>query len=183
MPSKQNNELIEKENTIITVCAGRNKERIKVKGLDLFVKTAKLLPMHNFIIIGPTSDLARKLVELKESDNLEILPKMEEESLRRYYQKAKVYCQFSRYESFGLSMVEAMSWQCIPVVSPIASLMERIGNRGFILSEFNPDEAAELVLYALNSNEAAKLEASKWVNMKYDIRIREKELIDLLERL
>ena len=183
MPPNQNNELIEKENTVITVCAGRNKERIQVKGLDLFVKTAKLLPMYNFIIIGPTGDLARELVELKESDNLEILPNMEEESLRRYYQKAKVYCQFSRYESFGLALVEAMSWQCIPVVSPISSLMERIGNRGFILSEFNPDKAAELVLSALNSNEEAGVEAAKWVNMKYDIKIREKEIIELLKRL
>ena len=173
----------EKENIVITVCFGSIIDRINIKGLDIYLKTAEKLPMFEFYIIGAHGELARELDRKKNSNNLKIIPPLEENDLVKWYQRARIYCQFSRFESFGLSLVEAMSWQCIPIVSPIASLIERVGNNGFIMGEAVAEEAAQLILAAMNSSEETGKKAFDWVKEHYDLKIREKQLIEILNWL
>ncbi len=173
----------DKENIIITVCPGNRIDRINIKGLDLFMETAEKLPMYDFFIIGVGGELAHELEKRKKTNNVKLIPSLGEADLIKWYQKAKIYCQFSRFESFGLSLVEAMSWQCIPIVTPIASLIERVGNSGFIMGEVKADEAAQLILAALKSGSGAGMAASDWAKEHYDLKIREKQLLDILKQV
>ena len=47
--------------------------------------------------------------------------------------RAKVYCQLSFTEQFGMSLLEAMACGCVPVVSDRDSLPELIGKAGIIV--------------------------------------------------
>src|SRR5208337_5297666 len=48
-------------------------------------------------------------------------------------QHAKIYCQLSRDETFGISLVEAMSYGCVPVVSDKGALPWIVQDTGIIV--------------------------------------------------
>ena len=81
-----------RKNLILTVGAGNNWQRIKIKGIDFFCELAKSLPEYKFLIIG-LNDQAMKLLG-KIPENLEIIGKVPQEKLLYYYQRAKIYAQF-----------------------------------------------------------------------------------------
>jgi len=181
--NRQDYEIPEKENMVLTVCSGNTVARYLEKGIDLFLKAAENLPDHQFVIIGPEGNLKIEIVKKIDSDNLLILPPMAEESLNEWYRKAKVYCQFSRNESFGLAIVEAMSWQCVPVVSSIPSLVERIGDVGWVVDNKDWHEAVECIIEAMKSNIKKGIKAAERVSELYDIKIREQLLLSKLKDL
>ena len=54
-----------------------------------------------------------------------------DDELLGWYQRAKVYCQLSYYESFGMAAAEAMLCECVPVVTRKGALPEVVGETGF----------------------------------------------------
>jgi glycosyltransferase involved in cell wall biosynthesis len=104
------------------------------KGIDLLIKSFNKLPADNgwkLQIIGP-SDLEkggggelylRKLKELDERGNVEFIPPIFDiEKLNSYYSRASVFVYPSlaeKGETFGLSVLEAMAWGCVPIVSSL----------------------------------------------------------------
>lgn len=171
------------ENLVITVCIGSSLDRIHTKGLDVFLKTAALLPEMDFVIIGVSGDLYHELLQQKRSDNVTIITEQNDKELNAWYGKAKIYCQLSRAESFGLALVEAMSFGCIPVVSGIPSLRERVEDCGVVIDDFNASLAAEAVLTACQSGEEDGKKARKLATENYDIGKREKSILQLLAGL
>jgi glycosyltransferase involved in cell wall biosynthesis len=80
------------------------------KGIPIFKETAKLIPFKTKI--------------------LEHLPRLGyEDNLKR----SKVYCQLSRDETFGISLVEAMAYSCVPIVSDKGALPWIVGDTGIIV--------------------------------------------------
>lgn len=175
--------VVSKENIVLTVCKGDDPKRIMVKGLDVFISAAKHLQRYKFAIIGTSGSLRDKLQEMIDSDNVILLDEMHEIELTEWYKKAKVYCQFSRMESFGLSLVEAMSWGCFPVVSPIKSLIERIGENGLIIERFDGLKASKVILEAANKNRRTKQKVFDWVKDNYDVSKRAESIVGMLEEL
>lgn len=47
--------------------------------------------------------------------------------------RAKVYCQLSYTESFGMSLLEAMACGCVPVVADRGAMPDMVGNAGIIV--------------------------------------------------
>jgi glycosyltransferase involved in cell wall biosynthesis len=65
--------------------------------------------------------------------NLELVGSVNHSELQNYYKKAKIYCQFSRSESFGVAIVEAMYFGCIPFVTNVGGMPELVGDNGLIV--------------------------------------------------
>ncbi|HEC92009.1 MAG TPA: glycosyltransferase, partial [Candidatus Atribacteria bacterium] len=107
-----------KEDIVLTVASANNLKRVKLKGLETFVKAAQYLPDAKFILIGVEGE-AKKYLQDISSDNLEIIGFLSQKDLLPYYQKAKVYCQLSLREGLPNTLCEAMSCGCIPVGSNI----------------------------------------------------------------
>lgn len=180
---ERDNEILKKEKLVLTVCSGKTVDRFKEKGIDLFLKAAAKLPAYQFVIIGSEDSLKEEILKNCASDNILIIPPLEEDGLNEWYKKAKVYCQFSRNESFGLAAVEAMSWQCVPVVSSLPSLVERIGDTGWVLENRDWQEAVNKIQMAINADNEKGKEASDLVTKLYDIKIREQLLLLKLKDL
>lgn len=132
-----------RENQIITVGLINNERTYYLKGIDTFIETARLLPEYSFTIIGIIKNkLENVLKELPINVNL-VEPVMHEK-LVEYYGISSIYCQFSRSESFGIAIAEAMSFGCIPIVTNVGGMPEVIGKTGCIAPR-EPIEIAKLI--------------------------------------
>jgi len=117
-----------KEDMVITV-GFLDKSSWKRKGIDKFIETAMYFPDTQFTVIGKLTDFVEKQKKHAPS-NVTFTGYVSDEELRDYYQRAKVYAQFSFYESFGMAVAEAMMCNCIPVVSNRGGLPEVAGDTG-----------------------------------------------------
>jgi len=134
---------VEKKNQVLTV-GEVNEETYLRKGLDRFIKIAKNMPTIQFIHIGKWSDnhgrVSSKMIEYVKSispSNIYYLGFVDKKELEKYYEESKIYLQLSRHEAFGVSVVEAMSFGCIPIVSNAFGLPEVVGTHGYIVSNVN----------------------------------------------
>lgn len=169
-----------KENIVLTVATG-GVDAIKVKGLDTFIKAASFLPGVRFIIIGLSDESIKILESMRSSDNIEMRGHVDQERLIGYYQKAKVYCQLSYRESFGVAMAEAMACGCIPVASDRGALPEIIGDTGFIVAYGNPQMTADGIQKALSSNRAG--DVRRRIERLFSKELRDSRLVHSIEGL
>jgi hypothetical protein len=66
-------------------------------------------------------------------------------------QSAKVYCQLSYSESFGMALLEAMACGCIPVVSDREALPEVVKGCGLVVPYGDVDKTRAAIVLALNA--------------------------------
>jgi len=80
---------------------------------------------------------------------VEFKGKVSEEMLRKLYSQAEFIVSASRFEGFGISIVEGMASRCIPVVNSIEAfkLLVKHGKTGFLIDFDNKDEAASRILH------------------------------------
>ncbi len=166
---------IEKENLIVTVGIIEKEQTFYIKGIDTFIEVARLLPQYKFLLIGlKTEKLAHLLNNLP--DNLIIKGKLPHQELVTFYQKAKIYCQLSRSESFGLSIVEAMNFGCTPVVTNVGGMPEIASETGFVVKK-----EPEKIAYSLENAMMKKLlpvsSGQERINNVYSFEARSKRLI------
>jgi len=169
----------EKENLVITVGAVSD-SNITRKGLDTFVRASVYLPHVQFALIGKYGGSVRRLKKVAGS-NVIFPGYISEESLLRYYKKAKVYCQLSVHESFGVALAEAMACCCVPVVARKYALPEVVGVTGFYVPYGDPEATAEAIKKALKSDKGIKAREriEKYFSMKMREKMVVKEIFDL----
>ncbi len=169
-----------KEDLVITVGYVVD-HAIKRKRYDVFVNAAKYLPNVKFMLIGEYVDDSIEYLKSLASSNIEFTGFVSDEELLRYYQKAKVYCQLSMYESFGVAPAEAMLCGCIPVVTNNAALPEVVGDTGFYAPYGDEKATAEAIKEALKSDKGK--EARERIKKMFPIERREKRLIEIIRGL
>ena len=170
---------VPKEGFVLTVAACDNPERLKVKGIDLLIAAARVLPNVKFVVIG----IGRGIVEHARSvasPNVEILPFVERNELLGYYQRAKVYCQPSYAEGFPNSLCEAMLCGCVPVGTDVGGIPMAIDNTGYIVPYGDPRRLADAVLQALHSPERAGERARERIAAEFTLARRETELLRII---
>ena len=141
-----------KENLILTVCGADDVRTVLRKGVDFFAEIARKIPDQGFVVVGMTGK-ARQFLEEKRIPNLRIIGRLTHEELLTYYQKARIYCQLSAYEAFGLTLAEAMLCECIPVGSNDGATPEVIGDVGFIVESRCAAEVVKTIRRALSCGE------------------------------
>ena len=135
----KNDIIIDRSKQILTV-GEINEETILRKGLDRFLCVAKKMKDISFIhagkwtdIKGKSSEKAYKLIKSKGTDNITFLGFVPDDQLIELYKKSKIYIQLSRHEAFGVSVAEAMSYGCIPIVTDAYALPEIVNGHGLIV--------------------------------------------------
>jgi glycosyltransferase involved in cell wall biosynthesis len=167
LPTIQNSD---KKNQVLTV-GELNAETYLRKGIDHFIEVAKLLPNISFIHIGKWTNengvrdvsFAKNIIE-NAPDNIEFLGFVPKKELEYYFSQSKVYLQLSRHEAFGVSVVEAMSYGCKPIVSSEFALPEIVSEFGLIIENMDYDLIANKIesLFMdklLQSNHTNKVES------------------------
>ena len=171
----------EKEDLVITVGYTISDGTIKTKGLETFIKSAEYLPHTHFLIVGELLDSSAERLKTTAPSNVEFCGFVPQNELPKYYQKAKVYCQLSYRESFGMSLAEAMLCGCVPVVTNNAALPEVVGNSGFYVPYGDEKATAEAIKKALKSDKGR--DARERIKDMFAVERREKELIEIIKEM
>jgi glycosyltransferase involved in cell wall biosynthesis len=167
-PSGPKNDLVL---TVGAVCDGY----VIRKGLDTFVKAAKYLPNTTFALVGKHEDQSVTLLKKLAGPNVTFPGFVSAKKLLQYYQKANVYCQLSAHESFGVALAEAMSCECVPVVTQRYALPEVVGDTGFYVDYGEPESTAEIIKKALKSNKGAA--ARERIKKLFRMKAREQKIV------
>ncbi len=154
----------------------------KIKGLETFAKTSNNFPDFSFIIIGQKDDLIVK--SLKEiNPKLIFTGEISQDEVKNWLQRAFVYCQLSYIESFGMGVAEAMSCNCIPVVTKKGGLPELVGNQGFYVDYGDEKSTTKSIKKALKVTKLKSQNIRKRIIDKFQLEKREKEIIKIIKDL
>ncbi|RLF30482.1 MAG: glycosyl transferase family 1, partial [Thermoplasmata archaeon] len=148
------------------------------------VNTAKYLPDVRFVVIGKFIDNSIEYVKKNASTNVGFTGFVSENELIEWYQRAKVICQLSYYEAFGLAPAEGMACECIPVVTKErAGLPEFVGDCGFYVSYGDEKATAEAIKKALNAPDELGKKARERIKEMFPLEKREMELRKLINKV
>jgi len=168
-----------KKNYVVTIGDATN-SKWKLKGLEIFALASISQPEMKFIIIGNYSEEIKNLL-LSVNSSIEFTGYISEKEVEKILSQAKVYCQLSMRESFGLSVLEALKYGAIPVVTKAGSLPEVVGDVGFLTEYDNIELTVNAIEKALIKGSPAKVR--KRAIEYFDIKFRERELVKLIECL
>jgi len=172
-----------KENLVITVCHV-NKSNIARKGLKTFVESAKFLPQVKFALIGRHVDDSVNYLKKMSPPNVEFTGYVSEKELIIWYQRAKVYCQLSYQEGFGVAVIEAMACKCVPVVSSKAVVLrETVDDCGLYVPYGDVKATSKAIKMALSASTDLGAKAKKRVNDLFSIEKREKKLLESINKV
>ncbi|MDD3493460.1 MAG: glycosyltransferase family 4 protein [Candidatus Thermoplasmatota archaeon] len=167
----------EKEPMVLTV-GFITWENVKRKGLDTFVKAASHVSEAKFVVIGKGEKEPLAYLKSIAPKNVDFTGFVPDDKLLEYYQKAKVYCQLSFYESFGMAPAEGMLCECVPVVARRGALPEVVGDTGFFVPYGDVQATAEAVQEALASSRERGRQARDRVIRLFSPEMREEKLAD-----
>ena len=180
VPKKDYHQSIDKKQQVLTV-GEINEETYLRKGLDRFIKVAEKLPHIQFIHIGKWTDnkgnSCQKMINYVKQispENIQYLGFVKKEVLEQYYSESKGYLQLSRHEAFGVSVVEAMKYHCIPIVTNVFALPEIVGKCGYIIQ--NKIQCINLIKRLIKDNSPMKIN----INPKFYLNFREESFKNLL---
>lgn len=158
------------------------------KRLDTIPQIAKLISKDvSFVIIGscklPQEIKALNLLQesirkLGVGKKVRVLLNISRERHRDILQSSKIYLHPSLpYETFGISVVEAMSAGCIPVVPDIAGLKETVPKP---LRYTSLEEAASLIDASIANWSPRKAQASVYIANKFNQARFRKEFLKIM---
>ncbi|MDD1761186.1 MAG: glycosyltransferase family 4 protein [Methanothrix sp.] len=169
-----------KEDLVITV-GGVSHSNLQRKGLETFVKSARLVPEARFVVIGKEQDDSINILRSIASPNVRFAGFVSDQELLQWYQRAKVYVQASAHEGFGISLAEAMLCQCVPVVTNRGALPEVVGDTGFYVPFGDEEATAQGIKTALQSDKGTL--ARKRIEDNFGLTKRETALLKMVDSL
>ncbi len=145
----------------IILCVARlTKEKNIALALETFAKVLPKSKDAGLVIVGDgpeKSSLENLAKRLKIADNVTFVGWQEQ--MAPYYQTATVFLQTSKFEGYGLALVEA-GLAGLPVVStPVGLVEELTSGRDLLVAEPSPEALSEAILALLESSEEAKARA------------------------
>lgn len=157
-----------------------NAYQIPLKGIDLILRVAVLMPQARFTIIG---NLPRHLIP-ESATNIQSLPAMPHDQLREIYGSHAFYLQLSMAEGFPNALCEAMLCECVPVGSRVFSIPEIINDTGYILDFRDSEELKNLLNKVLEEYNPNRGKAARSRILRYFTKSnRQESLIRLVNHL
>ena len=160
-----------KENIILTVAIVNDLDRIKLKGIDTFVKSAKYFQKTKFIVIGVKSK-AKDYLKKISTENVELIEFLPAHKLLQYYQSAKIYCQLSYSEGLPTALCESMLCECIPIGSKNDGIKNVIGNTGFYANYGDEKSTVDMIKKALFSKDNLDKKARERIKKNFSVQQR-----------
>ncbi len=171
---------IRKPNSFITVALVNTKIRLILKGIDLILDSAREFPDASFTIIGIAETIKS---QLKIPSNVIIHPPMPSELLAEKYLHSEFVIQPSISEGFPNALCEAMSFGCIPIVSPVGAMPTITENIGFTVKNRSTEELSSAIKNALSLTNDEKVNLRFLSHSQILNNFSESERISKLEQI
>lgn len=184
---KQNVSFKIKTNTIIFL--GRI---VKDKGLSEIVEAFKALELNtkDFVFelcgVGPDLRLFDEFFKKNKNDKYIYNGIVHGQQKWNILKKSKIFLLPSYYEGLPISLLEAMSVGCIPVVTGVGSIPEIVKNgyNGLIINKFAPIEIKNSILKIFNDDKLAEFMSSNavtTVSKNYNINNYKEQLLNIYD--
>ena len=167
-----------KRNMVLTVANIENERTFLLKGIDLFVDTARLIPEISFCIAGFNKENLEYLIR-NFPENVTVLGKQDPAGLADLYEKSLVYCQLSQSESFGIALAEGIYYGCIPLITNQGGMPEVVGDKNQIVSR-NAVEIASKIRGIFSGTDMIKENYPFRLNEQFSFNVRAKKIISLI---
>lgn len=168
----------EKRSGVLSVIGAESKQRLYIKGVDLIVKIAKLLPEINFKLVAVNESLFNE--EFGVVPNITIIPQLEQSDLITLYQTAKIYLQTSLREGLPNSVCEAMLCGAIPVGVNAGGIPIAIGDCGFVSQNRDAKEMANLIIKAQKKELKFSDCGKRRINENFSLEMRKEKLLSTI---
>ena len=147
----------------------------KHKGFDLLIKAFSIFAKNNkewnldIVGEGPEEKLYRELIK---DHNLEerIIIHPFTNNVQSYYSNAQVYVLSSRWEGFGLVLVEAMAHGLPVISSDLPTSLEILGDFGIYFENGNIEDLAQKLDEATNIEWQKKTKEALSIAQRFDIK-------------
>lgn len=170
---------VSKERIVATI-GNINRENWRLKGWDLFMGAARLLPEMRFYLIGPAWEESLEFWRKKVPENVALTGGLYGDDLIKLLSRVSVYVQASLYESFCCALADAMLCECVPVVSKRSALPEVVGDCGVYLDQLTSTELAEGIQKALCRPNMGQF-ARKRIIENFSLEQRRDKLLQIIE--
>jgi len=148
---------------------------IPFKNQIAILEVARLLPKIKFVLMGwyEKRDITYYLEIIKNKPkNVEVLLNVSENTLIKELRSSKLYIHLCP-EHFGISIIEAISSGCVPIVYHLGGAKEIFGN--LIHSWSNINELSEAIEILLNDEKLWRLTIN---NLKSKLTVFESEMLE-----
>lgn len=176
-PASSNRQLV------LSIAMASSENTLYIKGVDLFLNAAALMPELNFKVVG-LSGGAMNLAKRIAPPNVALSEPISFDNLQELYAQTRVICQFSRQESFGIALLEGLAAGCVPVIANCCGPAEVFSGTDVpAIEEFEPAVAAEAIKSAYQMEAARLEEIQQKVLPKFDCTLRRNRLQEILGQL
>ena len=182
VPPLPEGSLTGREDLVLTV-GNVWRENLLRKGLLPFVQAAAYLPEVRFVLVGKRYDDSIETLRRAAGPNVAFTGFVSEERLTDLYWRASVYVQASLHEGFGMSVAEAMSAGCIPVVTRNGSLPEVVGDTGVYAASNDPADIAAAIRQAMALDGSMRERARARILTRFPLDRRRQALHALVDQL
>jgi len=135
----------------------------EVKGIDILIEVIKRIPASEGVKFGfiGSGDYEPQIKELMQTHHVELYKNLKQDEMREVYSRSKFMILPSRYEGFGLVLVEAMYCGTPVLVSNIEQFGEQVtdGHNGYRMQVYTADELERLV------RKAAAMTDKEWLQL------------------
>jgi glycosyltransferase involved in cell wall biosynthesis len=155
------------------------------KVIEAFYRFLQTNPSENWnLVIGAvgteTDKLKEMVAELGIENQVEFIGWVDAETNRNYYAKSKFWISLPESDATSISLLEAMAYDCVPIVSDLPSNKEWIknGENGFIVQDLEKEFLSDMLIVnlekAININKERILkDGTKEANRKKFIHLYE----------
>lgn len=174
----------EKKNVILCVAQLAYRKRVDLM-LNAWKKTSFRLPEWKFQIVGDGEERNRleRIVIEKNIPRVEFIGYANPDT---YYQKAKIFWMTSSFEGWGMTLVECMQNECVPIAyNSFSSLLDIVDDKknGFVVKNLNENDFIKKTIMLVNDehlrNRMAKNAAEK--ARLFDVNVITEKWAKLLE--
>jgi hypothetical protein len=153
------------------------------KGVEVVLELAKMYPDKKFIIVRspaePTHGLPDLEKQVKKLPNVKLYPRVAPEEVYKYLEETRILLVPSRYETYGMSAIEAAQYgiPCVHVDTP--HVREGIGEAAILIKPLDTAAAAkgiEAIEKDYDKFSKKALERAAWLQKR-----QEKEIAQFVE--
>ncbi|MCB2221778.1 MAG: glycosyltransferase family 4 protein [Bacteroidetes bacterium] len=172
-----------RNNKVITVCGSSSKKTVFIKGVDFYLKVAEQLPEIEFYVVGVSGE-AKSYLEEFAAANIVLVERVTQEQLKKLFHESKVICQFSRFEAFGVALIEGINSGCFPVGYNFGGTSEILTNGlGILIDELSVEKGKNAIADALTKTSEDVKVIQQSVKKRFSAEVREEKLIAFIDQL